>query len=259
MATITETLNPTTEQGWRVGFKNLFRNEMNLRWGGRRWISSVLIWVAILNGFVFLVALGDEPGARQDAMDVFANIGIIATSIGIVISAQGSIIREKQLGTAAWVLSKPASREAFILAKWLAYAFSSVVLSLFIPLMVFVIQNQLLWNQIPPFIPLLEGWLVMVLQLQFYLALTLLLGTLFSTRGPVTGIGLGFLFGGLILINFLPDWVTLALPWVLKDVVAGLALGKPLPPVWPIPVVATAIWTVVFIGAALWRFSREEF
>ena len=259
MVTITETLNPTTEQGWRVGFKNLFRNEMNLRWGGRRWISSVLIWVAILNGFVFLVALGDEPGTRQDAMDVFANIGIIATSIGIVISAQGSIIREKQLGTPAWVLSKPPSREAFILAKWLPYAFSSVVLSLFIPLMVFVIQNQLLWNQIPPFIPLLEGWLVMVLQLQFYLALTLLLGTLFSTRGPVTGIGLGFLFGGLILINFLPDWVTLALPWVLKDVVAGLALGKPLPPVWPIPVVATAIWTVVFIGAALWRFSREEF
>ena len=39
----------------------------------------------------------------------------------------------------------------------------------------------------------------------------------------------------------------------------ALALGGPVPPVWPIPVIATAVWTVMFIAIALWRFGREEF
>ena len=266
MTTINETLTPRMEQGWRIGLKNLVWNEMNLRWGGRRWIRSALIWMAILNGFILLVAFASTQDPNYtplkkmlESIEVFANIGIIAASIGIVTGTQGAIIREKQLGTAAWVMSKPASRESFILAKWFAYSFSSTTLFLAFPAVVYMIQSQVLWHQTPLLIPFLGGWLVMVLQLQFYLALTLVLGTLFNARGPVAGIALGFLFGGLILADFLPDWVTLIFPWPLKDVAAGLALGNALPPVWPIPVIATAIWTLIFIGVALWRFKREEF
>jgi hypothetical protein len=75
----------------------------------------------------------------------------------------------------------------------------------------------------------------------------------------VTGIGFGFLFGGLILTDFLPQWVTLIFPWSLKDVAAGLASGKALPAMWFIPVIATAVWAILFMGMALWRFRREEF
>jgi hypothetical protein len=39
----------------------------------------------------------------------------------------------------------------------------------------------------------------------------------------------------------------------------GLALVSALPTVWSIPVVATALWTRLFLGLALWRFGREEF
>jgi len=134
-----------------------------------------------------------------------------------------------------------------------------VVLSLLIPGVVFLIQSQLLWNQMPALIPFIEGWLVMVVQVQFYLALTLLLGTVFNTRGYVTGIALGFLFGGMILADFLPDWAVLIFPWPLKDVAAGLALSKDLPAGWPIPVIASLLWSLIFIGIALWRFKREEF
>jgi len=36
--------------------------------------------------------------------------------------------------------------------------------------------------------------------------------------------------------------------------------GQSLPqPVATIAIVATAVWTVLFFGVALWRFSREEF
>jgi ABC-2 type transport system permease protein len=266
MTTMDSSLHPRAERGWQTGLRNLLSNEMNLRWGGRRWLSSALTWLAILNGFILLVAFANSQDPSYtpsktmlEAVDVFATIGIIAASIGIVVGTQGVIIREKQLGTAAWVLSKPASRESFILAKWIAYSFSAVALSLLLPGVVFIIQSQLLWKMTPALIPFLEGWLVMVVQVQFYLALTLLLGTVFNTRGYVTGIGLGFLFGGLILRDFLPDWVTLILPWPLKDVAAGLALSRVLPAGWPIPVIASLLWSVIFIGIALWRFKREEF
>jgi hypothetical protein len=53
--------------------------------------------------------------------------------------------------------------------------------------------------------------------------------------------------------------LTLIFPWKLSELAPALALQQPLPPVWPIPVIATAVWTVVFIAIALWRFGREEF
>ncbi|HET9906165.1 MAG TPA: ABC transporter permease subunit [Anaerolineales bacterium] len=263
MTTITETLTPRTEHGWRIGLRNLLSNEMNLRWGGRRWIKSALIWLAILNGFTLLVSLADEQNSTSkilaETIDVFAHVGLLATSIGAVVSTQGVIIREKQLGTAAWVLSKPASRESFILAKWLTYSFSCIVLSLSIPAVVFFVQSQILWNQMPALLPFVKGWLIMILQVQFYLALALLLGTIFNTRGPVTGIAMGFLLSGLILPNFIPQSVTLLFPWLLMDLAAALALDNALPAVWPLPVIVTAIWTLIFIALALWRFRREEF
>jgi len=48
-------------------------------------------------------------------------------------------------------------------------------------------------------------------------------------------------------------------PWKLSELAPALALGQTLPPGWLIPVIATAFWTVVFVGIALWRFGREEF
>lgn len=45
----------------------------------------------------------------------------------------------------------------------------------------------------------------------------------------------------------------------LSELAPVLALGQPLPPGWPIPLIATTVWTVVFLVIALWRFEREEF
>ena len=68
MATPSNTLQPIIERGWRRGFSNLFRSENGLRWGKNRWIISVLIWLVILNGFVFLVAFSEaESGVSTPA------------------------------------------------------------------------------------------------------------------------------------------------------------------------------------------------
>jgi ABC-2 type transport system permease protein len=266
MSAQTDSLQPVRELGWRSGFGNLLRKENGMRWGGRRWLIPALVWIAIINGIVTLIAFAEkaDPGtAGQDiaseAIDVFVQLGIFASAIGVVIGVQGAIIREKQLGTAAWILSKPASRTSFITSKWLAYSISAMVLSLVLPAIVFLVQSQIFWGKLPAAVPFLEGWLIMVLNLQFYLALTLMLGTLFNARGAVTGIGLGFMFLGSLLSQILPSWISSLFPWLLQNLAGAIAVSRPLPAGWQVPVIATALWIPIFIGIALWRFSREEF
>jgi ABC-2 type transport system permease protein len=266
MATANSTLSRVVERGWRRGFGNLFRNENNLRWGQRRWLAPAITWIAILNGFVLLVALANardgsmSPAAiASDCAQVFVSIGALATGIGVVVGVQGSIVREKQLGTAAWVLSKPVSRRAFILAKFLSHGCSFPSLSLILPTVVYYAQSLILWRQLPAALPFWSAWLLVALHLLFYLALTLMLGTFYNARGPVSGVSLGFLFSGLILPNILPQWITLIFPWPFAELARALVAGKSIPSVWPIPVMATIIWTILFVLIALWRFEHEEF
>jgi hypothetical protein len=86
-----------------------------------------------------------------------------------------------------------------------------------------------------------------------------MLGTFFSSRGPIAGIGIGFIMTGLLLKSLIPMQVLIVTPWPLGDVAGGLALGSELPSIWPVPIIATALWIVVMTAAALWRFGREEF
>jgi ABC-2 type transport system permease protein len=266
MATTTNVLQPVLESGWRRGLGNLFRNENSLHWGKNRWILSALIWLVILNGFVFLVAYGEAQSGNStpaeiaaEGIAIFMTFGTIATAVGVVTGVQSVIIREKQLGTAAWVLSKPVSRSAFVLAKMLSYSLTYLALPLILTSLVFYGQSQLLWGQTPALSLFVSGWLVMALNMLFYVLFTLMLGTLFNGRAPVSAIGLGFLFGGQIFPNFLPPLVTLLFPWKLSELAPAFVLGQPLPTGWPIPIIATAIWIIVFVAIALWRFGREEF
>jgi hypothetical protein len=54
------------------------------------------------------------------------------------------------------------------------------------------------------------------------------------------------------------------LPWKLlidfennRQLAYYLANGQPLPTV--LPIIATALWCVLFTGIAVWRMSRDEF
>jgi ABC-type transport system involved in multi-copper enzyme maturation permease subunit len=77
----------------------------------------------VLNGLVALAAFSKTaqlggPGPATGLQAFFA-ISPLFGPIGVAVLAQGAIVGEKQSGTAAWVLSKPVSRSAFILAKLL--------------------------------------------------------------------------------------------------------------------------------------------
>ena len=234
-------------------------------WGTRKWLVHLLLWLVVLNGSILLVGLteGREANLRVPVYDtlvqVFFGVGALATGIGVVTTAQGAIVREKQLGTAAWILSKPVSRSAFVLAKFVAYAISFLSLAIVLPSAIFYGESLLLAGRAPELAPLRAGVGLMALHTLFYLSLTLLLGTFYNTRGPIGGIAMGVLFAGFLPPNLVPQAVMLTLPWTLKNSAVGLVLASELPAVWIIPVIATALWSVVFVGVALWRFGREEF
>ena len=52
---------------------------------------------------------------------------------GVIILAQDEIIQEKQSGTAAWIISKPAARSAFILTKLLSNLIGALVFIVALP------------------------------------------------------------------------------------------------------------------------------
>jgi ABC-2 type transport system permease protein len=260
-----QALQGMRESGWRRGFTNLLRNENRMWWGTRKWLIHLLLWLVVLNGLILLVGLTDELESNNPVplyttlIQVFFGVGAFAATIGIVTTAQGAIVGEKQLGTAAWILSKPVSRSAFVLAKFIAYTLGFVSLAVLLPSAVFYGESLLLAGRTPDLAPFLTAVAIMAVHTLFYLALTLLLGTLFDTRGPVAGIAMGVLFAGFLPPNLIPQAALLALPWTLGQSAVALALGSALPAAWPIPVVATALWTVLFLALALWRFGREEF
>jgi ABC-2 type transport system permease protein len=234
-------------------------------WGTRKGLIHLLLWLIVLNGLILLVGLptsqeaGDPVPLYTTLIQVFFQVGALATAIGVVTTAQGAIVGEKQLGTAAWVLSKPVSRSALVLAKFVAYALGFVSLAIVVPSALFYGQSVSVAGWAPDVALFLASVGIMIIHTLFYLALTLLLGTLFDARGPISGIALGVLFAGFLPPNLLPQAALLALPWTLNQSAVGLALGSALPPIWIVPVVATVLWTVLFLALALWRFGREEF
>jgi ABC-2 type transport system permease protein len=255
-------LIPVRERAWLGGFGNILRKELGQWWGTRTWWVQTLIWVTILNGISTIVALTEArlPGELLvEVVQTFLPMTVGAVAIGTVIAAQGAIVGEKQLGTAAWVMSKPASRAAFILAKILANALGVWVTAIIIPSIIFVITVRMLVPAPLALIPFLAGMAIAALAQLFYLTLTLMLGTFTNSRGPIAGIGIGFIMTGLLLKGFIPSQVLIVTPWPLTDVAAGLALGTDLPSIWLVPVLATAFWIVAMTVAALWRFGREEF
>jgi ABC-2 type transport system permease protein len=250
------------ERGPLGGFGNMLRKELGQWWGTRTWWVQILIWVLILNGISTIVAMTDSmaPNALlAEVVQTFLALGIAAIGMGTVITVQGAVVGEKQLGTAAWVMSKPASRAAFILAKTLAYASGYWVTAIIIPAIIFIIVTRQLIPVPLAMTPFLAGLALMALGQLFYLTLTLMLGTFFNSRGPVAGVGIAFIMTGLMLDSFIPFQVLIVTPWPLADIAGGLTLGTDLPSVWPVPIVATSIWIVVMTALALWRFGREEF
>ena len=188
---------------------------------------------------------------------MFFVLGSVASVIAVVAKTQGTIIGEKQLGTAAWVLSKPASRRAFVLAKLAVHFRWLAVVTLLVPSLVFYGLLTAVSTLPPPPLLFAGGLAILALGLLFYLALSLMLGTVFESRGALAGTVFGFMVAGFMIANYAP-WLTAAFPWLFFQSGFNLVAQQQIPPYNLISIPATALWTVLFVLLALRRFERAE-
>src|SRR5690606_37471031 len=157
---INASFHTVNEQGWRRGFANLLRRESAIWWRSRRWWINILIWLVLVNGtlLAMLSTAGEETSTLQrtpeqvavEARTVFVVMAGMFGTIGTVIAIQGTIIDEKKSGTAAWIMSKPVSRPAFILAKLVANGIALFVVILLVQDVVAYIQLSIFGESPPP-------------------------------------------------------------------------------------------------------------
>ncbi len=259
------------------GFSNLFRKENRGWWRTRRWWINALLWPGMLGGLasIMLFALpalvaveqADEVLAAggpvaygiQIGISVFFRMGSVALALGAVVLSQDLLLDEHQSGVTEWLLAKPVARRAYVLAKLAASALAILLLLIGLPSILMYLLLSLRIGAPYAVLPLLKGVGVLSVHTLFYLTLTLMLGTFFKSRTPILGLAIGSAIGGTMIGGFIKP-LLLVTPWILGTSTELLVMGQPLTPdLMFYPLVATAIWCLVFTFAATLRFEKTEF
>jgi ABC-2 type transport system permease protein len=219
-----------------TGLAVLLRKELLEQWRTRRLPVVAVVFLAfgisspVLARYLpeIVKALGGggfqiqfpEPTAK-DAVDQFLkNLGQAGVLTAILL-AMGSVANEKERGTAALVLSKPAGRAAFLLAKVVAIG-ATLLVSLVLASAAAYLYTTILFSA-----PGAAGWLAMTLLLLLsllgYTALTFLGSTLTRSSVAAAAIGVSGLVG-LALVSALPN-VARYTPGGLSAPGSALAIG----------------------------------
>ncbi len=258
------------------GFANLYRKEHRAWWGTRRWWFNALLWTALLCGLlaiplfmpVEMVTGATEAEIAQSGglnayvvmlgLGVFFEFGVLAVGVGVVLLAHDLIIGEKQDGVAEWLLSRPVTRRAFVLAKLAANALGMSAVLVGLPSVVAYGMVSARFGTLYPLPSFLSAVGIMTAHGLFYLTLTLMLGTVFNNRVPILGIALGSVLGGNILGGFIKPLFYIT-PWMLPKVASLTAAGQAMPAaIGTAPLVFSVLWSVAFIFVALAKFEKTE-
>jgi ABC-2 type transport system permease protein len=219
-----------------IGLGPLLRKELLEAWRTRRVLVVAIVFTVFGIASPYLARYLPElikglagggveivipPPVVGDAVDQFGkNLGQ-AGILAAVLLAMGSVAAEKERGTAALVLSKPASRGAYLLAKMAAMA-ATLGVALAIASAGGYAYTALLFEALPPL-----GWAAMtgllLLELMVYVALTFLGSVL--TRSSVAAAAIGV--GGLLVVALISVLPTIGAytPGGLSGHGRALALG----------------------------------
>lgn len=246
-------------RGWLHGFGNLLSHELTRWWKTRMWWIQCLLW-AILT--VALLNLWGEAD-RSFVVMMFGQLTGIFQAVGVIVIMQGALVGEKIDGRAAWILSKPATRPAYLLSKLIAYGLGMLVTMVLLSGVIVYATWLIQGTTLPRAIDFLKALGVISLSHLWYLTLTLMLAVLFSNRTVVLGISGGLLALSENLAKYTP--VGVLLPWNLtvagwgteRSPLIDLLSSQPIDSFLPKIAVVTAE-CVLFVLIALWRFSRQE-
>jgi ABC-2 type transport system permease protein len=245
---------------WLRGFYPIYQKELSYWFGTHRWISQLIIWISLtaIPAIWMTPRNADDPGVSY--LTLFLWLANTLLSIGTIILAQSTIIEEKLTQTLFWIYSKPLSSEGFILAKFSAYAVSIGTLALAVPAIFTYVAAMItgLSSQISLLNYFVALWMI-YLTVLFFLALTLMLGSIFDRVGVVTAISLFVFFGGASLksnpqLQRLEPYSL----WALQNDAASTVVGQLPNEAW-IAMSSTVILTLLCLLISVWWMRRYEF
>jgi len=252
------------------GLQPLLRKELLESWRTRRLVLVVglFAFVGILSPLtarylpeILELALGDQltvpipaPTAADAVLQLQKNLGQFG-ALAAIILAMGAVASEKERGTAGFILTKPASRSAFLAAK-LASLAAVLALATAVAVVLAWAYTAVLFAA-PPVV----GWIAMGflawLALLAWASITFLASTVSRSAAAAAGIGFTALIG-VSLVAAIPP-VGRWLPAGLDGPAQALAAGTPVDgAALATAIVGTVVVIAGTIGAAWFAFRRQE-
>lgn len=126
---------------WTAGFGTVFARESRRWWTTWRWWTQALLWAALLHGLLLaFVWIAEQAAATGPAVGVaqvwpqYLPVAVLLSTVGVVVLTQGVMLDERPSGALEWVLTKPVSRTAFVLAKLAARGLPVLFVLVVVPL-----------------------------------------------------------------------------------------------------------------------------
>ena len=265
-----EVFDMVAERGWRRGFGNLISGEFSSWFKSRRWLKHFAMWLLLVNMMMFFMAMAQEEideggGGGPDFLFMYGIFGGMFVAFGVMVIMQRAIVGEKREGTAAWVLSKPVTRTAFVMSRLIGNTLGIIITSTLLPGLLVYITAGLLTSLgwLSP-LGFLAGLLMFAIHQFFWLTLTLMMGTFAESTAGVIAVPMVLYFAlwfgpNLIpsLLNVNPLVLTFSEPTIMSPIGASLMSGTDVA-TW-LPLIVTVVACAVFIAVAIWRFNQQEF
>jgi len=198
----------------------------------------------------FTIQMAD-PTATAAYVEYLGNLGQLVM-FALVIAYGGIISSELRSGTGALALSKPLSRGAFVLAKWLSQLLVIVGSTLVATSLCIGVTVLLLGAG--PAAQLAAATALWLVYAALLLSAMVLLSATLSAPAAAAGAGIGVYAALAVLAQFKVTSHTT--PAGLMT--AALAVLRGEPAHWLLPLLTGVLLSAACLAAAVWRFSRRE-
>ncbi len=257
------------ESGWKRGLRNLLQGEYSTWFNSSRWWKHSLMWFSLINVMMLIMILvGNTAGEEgPPVLFMYGVFGGLSVTVGVMIIMQRVIISEKKSGTAAWILSKPVTRTAYVVGRLVGNSVAILITAVIIPGIVLYMMLGLSSGDIGWLTPLGFALAVLMTALNafFWITLMLMMGTITESSSTAIAAPMvlfftlwlaavqipGLIYISPLLLIFSPD------PDKLNSLSFSFMTGEPVSS-W-IPLIATVVFSIGFIAVAINRFNRQEF